>query len=90
LPTGPVSPALAAVPTVREALAWARFPVVRVGAASSSGQKIEVADLRYHLRGKPTLTFAITVARDGSVTDAHLERNAGLGQLIESSPPRAD
>lgn len=81
-PNGPVPSELARVPTVREALAWARFPFVRIGAATTSGQRIEVADLRYHLRGKPTLTFAITVARDGTVSDARLERGVEVRDLI--------
>lgn len=82
LPTGPVPDALATVPTVREALAWARFPVVRVGAVDASGHRIEIADLRYHLRGEPTLAFVMTIAGDGTVADARLERGGSVGELL--------
>ncbi len=82
LPTGPVPGVLAAVPTVREALAWARFPVVRVGPASISGHRIEIADLRYHLHGEPTLTFVITIADNGTVADAHLDRGGSASELL--------
>ncbi len=82
LPSGSLPPALAAIPTVREALAWARFPVVRLNAAAGSDRRLEIADLRYHLHGKPTLTFVISVASDGTVTGAHLDRGGTGKELI--------
>jgi inner membrane protein len=82
LPTGPLPADLAAVPTVREALAWARFPVVRVADAGPLGRRVEIADLRYHLRGQPTLKFVVTVTRDGTVTEARLDRGGTAGQLL--------
>lgn len=81
-PAGPVPRSLAMAPTVREALAWARFPVVRVEQVDGGGHRIEIADLRYHLRGLPTLAFVITVAGDGVVTDARLERGGSIGELF--------
>lgn len=82
LPTGPVPEAFAAVPTVREALAWARFPVVRLEPLQGGGQRIEVADLRYHLRGAPTLAFIMVLRGDGTVTEARLERGGNLRELF--------
>jgi len=73
LPTGPVPTRVAAVPTVDEALAWARFPVVRVE-PHDGGHRVRVADLRYHVCGEPTLVFVIAVATDGAVREARLER----------------
>lgn len=74
-------PELLAVPTVREALAWARFPVVEL-----RGQQVRVADLRYHLKGKPTLTFVIDLEPAGSgfsVRSARLERGGSARELLE-------
>jgi inner membrane protein len=81
LPTGALSEPLQQVPTVREALSWARFPIVKsetVGAV----QRVSIADLRYHLAGAPTLTFVVDVARDGSVERARLERGGSAGELF--------
>lgn len=80
-PTGPVPDELASVPTVHEALAWARFPVVRVTELGPAEHSIQVADLRYHLHGKPTLAFVVTIAGD-AVVDARLERGGNLGELF--------
>ncbi len=68
-PTGPLSERLKSIPTLREALVWARFPVVRAEAEGGSGYRVEVADLRYHLRGQPTLAFVMSV-QDDRVTEA--------------------
>jgi inner membrane protein len=81
LPGGPLSEALTAVPTVREALAWARFPVVRVVPLARSEQRVEVADLRYHLHGAPTLTFVVTIDARGEVKDAQLLRGGSASEL---------
>jgi inner membrane protein len=75
-------PDLAAVPTVREALSWARFPVVSVAEAKDGARQVRVADLRYHLRGQATLAFEITVAEDGRVIDARLDRGGSARDLL--------
>ena len=67
-----------AAPVVSEVLAWARYPIVELG----RGQ-VRVADLRYHLGGKPTLTFVFELARDGTVTGASLDRGGDARQLLE-------
>ncbi|QSQ13802.1 metal-dependent hydrolase [Myxococcus landrumensis] len=69
------------VPTVREALAWARFPVVTVKPVDS-GREVHIADLRYHLRGEPTLTFVVRVGPTGTVEDARLERGGSASELL--------
>jgi inner membrane protein len=68
-----IDPALRALPTVDEALAWARFPVVTVTDAEDR-RVVRVADLRYHLGGQPTLAFVIRVDPAGKVVDALLDR----------------
>jgi inner membrane protein len=73
--------ALRAVPTVREALAWARFPVVTVSPVEA-GREVRIADLRYHLRGEPTLTFVIRVDAAHAVTEAKLERGGSVSELL--------
>ncbi|MCP3098870.1 metal-dependent hydrolase [Myxococcus sp. K15C18031901] len=86
---------LGEVPTVREALAWARFPVVTV-AAVEGGSEVRIADLRYHLRGEPTLTFVVRVDAARAVTDARLERGGSASELLrrwrggEEPPPRPE
>ncbi|WP_437579300.1 metal-dependent hydrolase [Sorangium sp. So ce887] len=82
-PSGPVPAHVMAVPTVREALAWARFPVVRHAPAEGGGTTVRVADLRYHLRGDPTLEFIIDIAPGGAVTRARLERGGSARELLE-------
>jgi inner membrane protein len=82
-PTGPLPERLASIPTVREALNWARFPVVRSSLTSDSAHRIEIADLRYHLRGAPTLTFVVLVAAEGTVQSAHLERGGSVRELFQ-------
>lgn len=69
------------VPTVREALAWARFPVVTVTSVEGE-REVRVADLRYHLNGEPTLTFVVRVDAAGTVTDARLERGGSASELL--------
>lgn len=81
LPTGPLPRELAAVPTVREALDWARFPVVAVTPVAA-GARVQIADLRYHLRGQPTLTFVVDVERGGRVTSARLDRGGSAQTLL--------
>jgi inner membrane protein len=81
-PTGPLSERLKSIPTLREALVWARFPVVRAEAEGASGYRVEVADLRYHLRGQPTLAFVMSV-QDDRVTEARLERGGSARELFD-------
>lgn len=70
-----------AVGPVREALAWARFPVVTV-TASDGGREVRIADLRYHLRGEPTLAFVIRLDAANAVSEARLERGGSVGELL--------
>jgi inner membrane protein len=69
-------PALAQNATVREAMAWARLPVVTLDAPKDEPglYDVRIADLRYHWRGEPTLTFAIRVGEDGLTRHSELER----------------
>jgi inner membrane protein len=82
LPTGPLAEELRSVPTVREALRWARFPVVSSSALDGSARRVNIADLRYHLGGKPTLSFVIDVEPDGRVRSARLERGGSAAELL--------
>jgi inner membrane protein len=82
-PDGPLPSELLAVPTVREAMDWARFPVVRSVQLPHSVRRVQVSDLRYHLDGAPTLTFAIDVAPDGEVVAARLDRGGSARELLE-------
>ncbi|MCE9667676.1 metal-dependent hydrolase [Myxococcus stipitatus] len=83
------------VPTVHEALAWARFPVVTV-TPTDAGREVRIADLRYHLRGEPTLAFVIQVDAARAVTDARLERGGNASELLrrwrggDEAPPRPE
>jgi inner membrane protein len=81
LPDGPVPGALLANATVREALEWARFPVVSLTHQATSTQ-IRVADLRYHLSGHPTLTFVIDVTDEGRIAGARLDRGGSPRDLL--------
>lgn len=81
-PTGPVASDLRRVPTVREALSWARFPVVSTNRLDASVRRVTIADLRYHLAGKPTLSFVIDVGPDGRVQNARLDRSGSAGELL--------
>jgi inner membrane protein len=82
LPTGPIPEDLQHVPTVREALRWARFPVVSTTALAAAGRRVNVADLRYHLGGEPTLSFVIDVEPDGRIRNARLERGGNAAELL--------
>lgn len=81
-PTGPLQDDLRDVPTVREALSWARFPVVRSQALDSTTRRVKVADLRYHLAGQPTLTFVIDVDSARRVRHAELDRGGSPAELL--------
>jgi inner membrane protein len=69
--------------TVREALAWARFPVVREAPREPSGARVSIADLRYHLNGVPTLSFQIELDRSARVVAATLDRGGSARSLLE-------
>jgi inner membrane protein len=81
-PETPLPEALRQVPTVREALGWARFPVVTRVSLSGNAERVSIADLRYHLAGQPTLTFVIEVERDGRVRSARLDRGGSAADLL--------
>jgi inner membrane protein len=70
------------VATVREALNWARFPIVQSQALDSGTRRVKVADLRYHLAGQPTLTFVIDVDSTGRVRQAELDRGGSPAELL--------
>lgn len=76
-------PRLAQTPTVDEALAWARLPLVSTVAKEDGDAEVHVADLRYHLGGMPTLTIVVDVARDGEVKAARLDRGGSAKELLE-------
>lgn len=76
-------PDVQAVPTVREALAWARFPLVSQVKTVEGGAEIRIADLRYHLRGEPTLTFVVELGSDLTVRAARLDRGGTAGELLK-------
>ncbi|WP_426753972.1 metal-dependent hydrolase [Myxococcus sp. Y35] len=71
-----------AVPTVREALAWARFPRISLEPLADGGRQVRIADLRYHLRGEPTLAFVIRLDAANVVTHAQLERGGSARELL--------
>jgi inner membrane protein len=97
-------PALDALPaqalelaTVKEALAWARFPVVSTSPRPEGNTEVRIGDLRYHLRGEPTLQFVLLISPDSTLLDARLERGGSAGELLRrwrqpepeaSVPPR--
>jgi inner membrane protein len=74
---------LRAVPTVREALAWARFPVVSTESRAAGGTVVRIGDLRYHLKGEPTLAFVLELGPSLAVEEARLERGGSARELLE-------
>jgi inner membrane protein len=75
--------AVRAVPTVHEALAWARFPVISSAPGADGHTTVRIGDLRYHLRGEPTLAFVLELGPDLGVTEARLERGGSARELLE-------
>lgn len=69
--------------TVREALAWARFPTVSERPRVPSGVELSIADLRYHLNGAPTLSFRIDLDDRARVVSATLDRGGSVRSLWE-------
>lgn len=82
-PDGPLPVHVENVPSVFEAVRWARFPVVLHATDDSGSTQVQVADLRYHLHGEPTLRFVVDVSADGDVTTARLERGGSARELIQ-------
>jgi hypothetical protein len=76
---------MAKIPTIREALARARFPAITI-----EGRRMTIADLRCHANGKPTLAFVITTSEAGEVTDARLDRGGSVRELLRRWFQRAD
>lgn len=74
---------LASIPTVDEALAWARLPLVSTRPGQGGGTEIDIADLRYHLGGEPTLSIVIDVGPEGDVRSARLDRGGSAKELFE-------
>jgi inner membrane protein len=70
-------------PALREAMDWARFPVVRIQSLPGFGRRFMVADLRYYWDGKPTLTFVIDLNDKGHQLAARLERGGSVRELFE-------
>lgn len=67
--------------TVREVLAWARFPLIELTQTARGATRVNVADLRYHLNGAPTLCFDIELDATGRVTSARLDRGSARDLL---------
>jgi inner membrane protein len=82
-PRGIVDAASARAPTLREALSWARFPVVSTTPLDPATTRFSIVDLRYHLNGAPTLTFVIDVDRTGHVRAARLDRGGTPSELLK-------
>jgi len=78
-----LSERMRAVPTVHEALAWARFPVISSGPTAEGRTAVRIGDLRYHLHGEPTLAFVLELGPDLTVTEARLERGGSARELLE-------
>lgn len=70
-------------PTVQEALAWARLPLISVTPAADGALDVRIADLRYNIGGDPTLEFVIIVGPEGETREAWLERGGSVGQVYE-------
>lgn len=67
-------------PSVQEAIAWARFPIVE---RSADGRELRIGDLRYHFGGRPTLTFVFELDARGRVVGSRLERGGTVRELLE-------
>jgi inner membrane protein len=78
-----LSPLASSNGTVREALAWARFPIVNERPRLPSGVQLSIGDLRYHLNGAPTLSFRIDLDDRARVVSATLDRGGSARSLLE-------
>ncbi|WP_225408388.1 metal-dependent hydrolase [Stigmatella hybrida] len=68
--------------TVREALAWARFPLVSTLRRPGGGTELRIGDLRYHLGGEPTLQFILELDAQGALSTARLDRGGSAASLL--------
>lgn len=68
---------------IEEALAWARFPSTKIVDGDDGGAELWIADLRYHLHGKPTLAFVFELGEEGEIRSARLDRGGTPGDLWE-------
>ncbi len=71
-------------PTVREALAWARLPLVTVTGhgGEAGGHALRIADLRYHFGGEPTLAFHFELGPGGALREVRFERGGSARELM--------
>jgi inner membrane protein len=81
---------VAANATVREALAWARLPLVVHQRREDGGHSVKVADLRYHFGGFPTLAFHFELKGDGSLESTRFDRGGTARELMKRWRGRAD
>lgn len=70
-------------PALREAMDWARFPVVTIESLPGFVTRYRVADLRYYWDGKPTLAFVVDVNENREQIVARLERGGTARELFE-------
>lgn len=82
-PDGPLPDHVKDVPSVAEAVRWARFPVVLHDTDDSGTTQVRIADLRYHMHGEPTLRFVVDVSVGGEVTAARLDRGGSARELLK-------
>ncbi len=79
----PLPDRLMQVHTVREAVSWARFPLVTHSTRADGGEEIRVSDLRYHLKGEPTLSMEIELDEALEVRRADQVRPADPRKLVD-------
>lgn len=70
-------------PAIHEAMSWARFPSTEIRNLPDGGSELWIADLRYHLHGKPTLAFVFEVGEEGEIRSARLDRGGSPKDLWE-------
>lgn len=84
----PLPPGALEDPTVREALAWARLPLVTVtehdgeDGGEAQGHTLRIADLRYHFGGEPTLAFHFELGPGGALREVRFERGGSARELM--------
>lgn len=74
---------IAKIPTVGEALAWARLPLVSYIDNEDDKTEVHIADLRYHLGGEPTLSIVVDIDAQGEVKAARLDRGGNAKELAK-------
>jgi inner membrane protein len=80
---GSLDARLRGVATVREALGWARFPLLSTAPLAGGTTRVRIADLRYHFDGSPTLSVVVEVDARGRARSAELDRGGTPQQLLE-------